>query len=357
MIHVTTFRDLAAREATASVLDFDTLAERIEHPREYPAKADCPLIKLGRFGARTTDRGSLRHDANILAVTGVEGDYDAGLVGIDEAAARLRLAGVTALLYTSPSHRPEAPRWRVLAPLSRDCLPRERRQFTARLNGVLGGILAPESFVLAQSYYIGRVAGSVYESRRIDGQYIDLLEELDGAAIDSAKNGTNRAERLDEIGTNNPVVRRLGERGLILRVGTDGKVEITCPFEREHTGGGGRGATVYFPPHTGGYERGHFKCLHSHCEGRPDDAFLRAIGLAEPPEQADDELPRPMPLPELPPVPDFPLEILPGALRDWVADAAERAQFPVAFAAVAAMVAMGAVVGRKIGISLLSLKS
>jgi len=58
------------------------------------------------------------------------------------------------------------------------------------------------------------------------------------------------------------------------------------------------------------------------------------------------------PLPKLPPVPAFPLDLLPDALVDYVGDASERARFRPDFAAVAAMTALGSVIGRKIGIRL-----
>lgn len=77
---------------------------------------------------------------------------------------------------------------------------------------------------------------------------------------------------------------------------------------------------------------------------------LRAAGTASAP--APDELLDPLPLPKLPPVPDFPLDILPDDLRDWVADAADRARFRPEFAAVAGMAALGSVIGRKVGIRL-----
>lgn len=61
---------------------------------------------------------------------------------------------------------------------------------------------------------------------------------------------------------------------------------------------------------------------------------------------------KPIPLPKLPPVSEFPLELLPDDLVGWVSDAAERARFRPDFAAVTSMVALGAVLGRKIGIRL-----
>ena len=64
------------------------------------------------------------------------------------------------------------------------------------------------------------------------------------------------------------------------------------------------------------------------------------------------EYPEPLPLPKLPPVPEFPIELLPDDLVAWISDAAERARFRPDFAAVASMAALGTVIGRKIGIRL-----
>lgn len=62
--------------------------------------------------------------------------------------------------------------------------------------------------------------------------------------------------------------------------------------------------------------------------------------------------PAPQPLPTgLPPVPAFPAAaLLPAALAAWITDIAERAQCPIDFVAVAAIVAAGAVVGRRVAI-------
>jgi putative DNA primase/helicase len=65
-----------------------------------------------------------------------------------------------------------------------------------------------------------------------------------------------------------------------------------------------------------------------------------------------DSLTPPSPLPKLPGVPEFPLELLPDDLMDWVADAAERARFRPEFAAVPCMAALGSLIGRKLGIRL-----
>ena len=63
------------------------------------------------------------------------------------------------------------------------------------------------------------------------------------------------------------------------------------------------------------------------------------------------ETPAPKALPDtLPPVELFDLELLPDSLRAWIEDVAERLQCPPDYSAAAAMVLLGGIVGRKIGI-------
>ncbi len=136
-------------------------------------KADLPLIKLATF------RGDYRSDASMEAVHGLEGDYDGEAVQPGDAADMLRKAGVEALIYTSPSHQPDKPRWRVFAPLSRAFGAVDRHSLLARVNGALGGILASESFTPAQAYYVGStVDGSPIQCWRIDGRCVDTLDGL-----------------------------------------------------------------------------------------------------------------------------------------------------------------------------------
>lgn len=63
------------------------------------------------------------------------------------------------------------------------------------------------------------------------------------------------------------------------------------------------------------------------------------------------EWPDPQDLPhDLPPVMPFDLDLLPVVFRAWITDIAERLQCPPDYPAVAAMVAVSAIVGRKVGI-------
>jgi len=154
------------------------------------------MIKLGRFGENRGNGKALRNDANLRSFCGVEGDHDAGTMSVSDAAARLRNARIAGVIYTSPSHTPEAPRWRVMVPTSKPLPPAERERLCARLNGVLEGALAPESFNLSQSFFYGRVSGAAEpQLELVDGRSIDAAPELDATAI--GRGGSAAAAKRD----------------------------------------------------------------------------------------------------------------------------------------------------------------
>ena len=94
---------------------------------------------------------------------------------------------IRALLYTSPSYVPAAKeRWRILLPLSENLPPDTRERLVARVNGLFGGKLAGESFVLSQAYLYGRVNDNpAHRVEVIDGDFIDLRTDL----LDSGATG------------------------------------------------------------------------------------------------------------------------------------------------------------------------
>ena len=162
-----------------------------------PAKVkdDCKLIKLARFGEtrtplRTNGDGSksgnsLRHNANVLEVTGIEGDYDSEEMTPEQAVALLEQHQLKAAIAPTFSARPDAPRWRVLTPLTSPIKPAERLRYVEALNGMLGGVLAHESKTLSQSYYIGVPEGAAYSVLHTfdapeEGYTLDELDMLDG---------------------------------------------------------------------------------------------------------------------------------------------------------------------------------
>lgn len=180
---LTVFRDTTGRTKQDMRRSLVEIASAIPS-RVAARKAGLPLIKLATFGDARSPKGSLRHDANVRAVEGVEGDHDAGSVSVADARERLEVAGLAGLIYTTPSHRPDKPRWRVLCPLSRAHSPAERERLCARLNGALEGALQGESFTLSQTYFYGRVeGGDAPDVVLVDGRALDLADELDTGAL------------------------------------------------------------------------------------------------------------------------------------------------------------------------------
>ena len=161
-VSFTWFPSKSGTVAKGVVRPWSRFVERLGQVPRQLVKESSPMVKLATFGTTRTAKGSLRHDKNVLEVTGVEGDYDGQEVPPEEAVRRLEHHHVKAVILTTWSHTPEAPRWRVFAPLSRPVEPKERQRLVAALNGMLGGILGSESFTLSQSYFIGGKPGGDY---------------------------------------------------------------------------------------------------------------------------------------------------------------------------------------------------
>lgn len=135
-VTVTFFKDKLAREKIERPMNLGQLKVEIL-TTSAACKEELPWLKLARFGSVPSKKGSLRNDRNVLEITGIEADYDGELIPVGEAVEMLQKAGVRALVYTSPSHTHEAPRWRVLCPTSRPLSPDRRRHLVGRLNGDL----------------------------------------------------------------------------------------------------------------------------------------------------------------------------------------------------------------------------
>lgn len=192
----TRFPDPLARTKREPRMSLRSWAERIPD-RVADSKAALPLVKLATFGDEPTRKGSLRHNANMIAIEGVEGDYDGERMSVAVAAAKLDEAGIAAVIYTSPSHQPDKPRWRVMCPTSRSLPPAERQTLIARVNGALGGVLSGESFTLSQTFFYGAVEGQpLPRVEIIEGKAIDLAHGLDAGALD--KHGKPYGRHIDE---------------------------------------------------------------------------------------------------------------------------------------------------------------
>lgn len=76
---------------------------------------------------------------------------------------------------------------------------------------------------------------------------------------------------------NDPIALFLHEKGYVKSYGSDGQMNITCPFHDHHSAESGETSTVYFPAHTGGYKFGAFKCMHQSCSERTQNDFLEKL--------------------------------------------------------------------------------
>ena len=199
-VHVTFFPDFAAKTNTPDNLTLLDLRERVLNASARK-KDNLPWLKLAVFGNRRSDKNSLRHDANVDWITGIEIDYDIEEVAFADALTALNELHVTALLYTSPSHSSDKPRWRVLAPTSKPLAPELRAKLVAQLNGALKAKLGVdtvakgESFALSQAFYYGWVCDSPKPDHRaevINGSFIDHLdlEQYEALGAASASNKT-----------------------------------------------------------------------------------------------------------------------------------------------------------------------
>jgi hypothetical protein len=191
-VYVTFFRDKFARSKQSEELTLPDLRERIEKATAK-TKDSLPWLKLMMFGDRRNERQCLRHDDNVLEVSGIETDYDGEQIRFEVAIAALKAAGIRALIYTSPSHKPDKPRWRILAPFADPLPPQTRSAMVARINGVFSGALGSESFKLSQAYYFGSVGKNPdHRAVLLDGDFIDFRDDLDAGAV------FDKAEQADE---------------------------------------------------------------------------------------------------------------------------------------------------------------
>jgi hypothetical protein len=175
---VTIFRDWNAYDKVERVV---TIAEFIEMVSSAGAacKDELPWVKLATFGDLKSQYGCLRTNENTRLVYGVEGDYDDEIVSFDEAVECARAARVLTVLYTSPSHTPNKPRWRAIHPFAGAMLPAVRDGMMDRANAVYGGVLKGESWTLSQSYYFGRI-NDHFRIQLVEGDPIDTRSDIVG---------------------------------------------------------------------------------------------------------------------------------------------------------------------------------
>ena len=201
-ITVTFIKDHTGQDVHRAEMTLPELAAHIGY-RTAASKMTLPWLKLAMFGNKRSDKNSLRTNENVLQVSGLEGDHDSGELSFDDAVAKIRQAGIRALLYTSASYVPGIKeRWRIIVPLSQNREPEVREKFVARVNGLLDGKLAGESFTLSQGYLYGHVDGAEHRVEVIDGDFIDRRDDLYAGSI--FKDGSGVGAKAVKPASNGP---------------------------------------------------------------------------------------------------------------------------------------------------------
>ena len=352
------------------------LAAGIANPKQSrPDKFDCELIKLASFGTVATASGCLRHDANVVQVFGVEGDYDGEAMPLSEAVDKLTSAGVAAVLYTSASHTPTKPRWRVLCPLSAPVAPDARASLLARLDALLGTVLSPESYTLSQTYFHGRVKGAPFESAIVEGQPLDLAG-LPDAAVPTKVTKQSEVGNWQQLPDDIDAV--LGRLPCPKPADKDGYLSNWLPTVLGTLNSFGHAAVPHlvrwslpwyvakYPTHTATQleqvatweiskriqSEGQGKTTWENVRERRGLSRSELKGFAAVPAQEvkyAGEWEAPLPIPNvLLPVPPFDYAMLPNDLVDWIKDSADRMKCPPDYIAVVAMTVLGAIIARKV---------
>lgn len=175
-IRVHLFRGLKT-DTVGQVTSFNSRPDarkRLTKAGPFESKEACPMFSAGLFDGPIKNRTPVEFSL-------VVGEHDAGTVSVDEAIAQLEKAGIAAFIFTSASHTPEHPRWRVVAFLRAPCGAEEYRAHLALLNGALGGCLATESGDLSRRWFYGEVAGAAeYRDEVAKGRM--LLDDLAATA-------------------------------------------------------------------------------------------------------------------------------------------------------------------------------
>lgn len=190
----------------------------------------------------------------------------------------MELQRFNGFVYTTASHTETAPRARAILDASREMNAEEAERICLaieqQITKELGNSVAMDRSIykLYQPIYTPPINTTIYH---LNGETVNVDTLLLEAPPISMPQG--KRERLTSIQRNDPTAFLLEEKGMIKSQRPDGGLDIICPFEQEHSTD--TGGTVYFLPHTGGYEKGNFACLHEHCKEKLQAQFILAIGM------------------------------------------------------------------------------
>ncbi|WP_405329593.1 VapE domain-containing protein [Fibrobacter sp.] len=179
--------------------------------------------------------------------------------------------------FDPPLRRRGSNRWACLFQLSnRECFPKRRYPLDEG-NDILEILGDGQQLACAGTHpkgdryeWTNGNVGDVHEIKKDDLEKFCSLIEV---AYGNVCAGKSRV-RGESFMANDPLADWLIATNRVRDRAADGTLYIPCPWESEHSDKGNGTDTCYFPIGTNGHERGGFKCLHAHCQGKTTNDFI-----------------------------------------------------------------------------------
>jgi hypothetical protein len=105
---------------------------------------------------------------------------------------------------------------------------------------------------------------------------IDTFALADGASVERVGMAPTTARQACD--STDPKVDWLEEQGQVTGFDRSGRVDVLCPWADGHSTDTGVTSTSYFPAGVGGFDVGHFRCLHASCAQRTNGDYDEATG-------------------------------------------------------------------------------
>ena len=224
---ITIFDSLTNPQGRAQETTWGDFLRARQNETPYPDKKAQPLVKLGVFEGDSRGAGH-----SLATISGVELDYDAGQMTAVAAAKLLRDAGVECCVVSTYTSTPSCPKWRVFTILSRELPAELRMPLVTALDGVLGNVLARESYTPKQTFFIGRNPVENYVFLHVAGQPVDVaLKDAANAAYLAHKRAQVEAEQLAQAMAVRAESARQQRQGKRL---SDGQISPIDSFNGSH---------------------------------------------------------------------------------------------------------------------------
>lgn len=200
-IHFTKFRGLDKPQGKSLQVVWGDLVEKFKAPAVYKDKRDMPLFSFTQF------EGDYRNKENAGMVHAIVVEHDRETMTPEEAMEVMRQHCITSVIYTTPSHTWDAPRWRLVCKLTTPVDEIEHGRMVRILNHLLDGAIAPESINTEREWFYGSVKGAEYLCLANQGDTLDDLLDFDLKATEreleieekQAKPGAAKRRKTDVV--------------------------------------------------------------------------------------------------------------------------------------------------------------